>query len=164
MAFWFTCKIAQPIQPIWQHIFALSWSALKKPPWEFNFFRIFGIPSSSRHKKCCQMLEDFLPYIFHHSRHILCKVLKWTGKTLGNCSNLSFDLKNDEINFDLEYFNSTNNSDICPQVLTIKFKNNSGSIVYSNSHELNNRLNPNNCGGRAEVKKLKGKCLKLYKL
>ena len=24
MAFWATCKIAQPIQPIWQHIFALS--------------------------------------------------------------------------------------------------------------------------------------------
>ena len=23
MAFWVTCKIAQPIQPIWQHIFAL---------------------------------------------------------------------------------------------------------------------------------------------
>ena len=105
-----------------------------------------------------------LSYIFHHSRNILCKVLKWTGKTLGNCSNLSFDLKNDEINFDLEYFNSTNNSDICPQVLTIKFKNNSrlgGSPVYSNSHELNNRLNPNNCGGLPEAKKLKGKCLKL---
>ena len=25
--------------------------------WEFNFFHIFGIPSSSRHEKCCQMLE-----------------------------------------------------------------------------------------------------------
>jgi hypothetical protein len=36
MAFWATCKIAQPIQPIWQHIFALSWSALKKPPWDFK--------------------------------------------------------------------------------------------------------------------------------
>ena len=30
MAFWATCKIAQPIQPIWQHIFALPYSALKK--------------------------------------------------------------------------------------------------------------------------------------
>ena len=57
MAFWATCKIAQPIQPIWQHIFALPWSALKKPLWEFNFFHIFGIPSSSRHEKCYQMLE-----------------------------------------------------------------------------------------------------------
>ena len=57
MAFWATCKIAQPIQPIWQHIFALPWSALKKPPWEFNFFRIFGIPSSNRHEKCCQNLQ-----------------------------------------------------------------------------------------------------------
>ena len=32
MAFWATYKIAQPIQPIWQHIFALPCSALKKPP------------------------------------------------------------------------------------------------------------------------------------
>ena len=53
MAFWATCKIAQPIQPIWQHIFALPWSAFKKPPWEFNFLHIFGIPSSSRHEKRC---------------------------------------------------------------------------------------------------------------
>ena len=92
------------------------------------------------------------------------KVLTWTEKTLGSCQNAPFDLKNDVINFDLVNFNSTNNSDICPQVLTIKFKNGSGSTVYSNSHELNNRLNSNNCGGQAEVKKLKGKCLKLYKL
>ena len=27
----------KPIQHIWQHIFALSWSVLKKPPREFNF-------------------------------------------------------------------------------------------------------------------------------
>ena len=57
MAFWVTCKIAQPIQPIWQHIFDLPYSALKKPQWEFNFFHIFGIPSSSRHEKCCQILQ-----------------------------------------------------------------------------------------------------------
>ena len=57
MAFWATCKIAQPIQPIWQHIFALPRSALKRPSWEFNFFHIFGIPSSSRHEKRCQMLQ-----------------------------------------------------------------------------------------------------------
>ena len=69
MAFWATCKIAQPIQPIWQHIFALPWSALKKPPWEFNFFHIFGIPSSSRHEKCCQMMERLF-VLFHHSRNI----------------------------------------------------------------------------------------------
>ena len=69
MAFWATCKIAQPIQPIWQHIFALPWSALKKPPWEFNFFHIFGIPSSSRHEKYCQMLERLF-VVFHHPRNI----------------------------------------------------------------------------------------------
>ena len=70
------------------------------------------------------------------------RVLTWTGKPLGSCQDMSFDLKNDEINFNLVNFNSTNNSDICPQVLTIKFKNGSESTVYSNSHELNNRLNP----------------------
>ena len=87
--------------------------------------------------------------------------LTWTKKTLGNCQHKLFDLNKDVINFDLVNFNSTNNSDICPQVLTIKFKNGSGSTVYSNSHELNNRLNPDNCRDLAEAKKLKGKCLKL---
>ena len=71
MAFWVTCKIAQPIQPIWQHIFALPWSALKKPSWEFKFFHIFGISSSSRHEKCCQMLERLF-VLFHHYRNISC--------------------------------------------------------------------------------------------
>ena len=32
-------------------------AALKKPPWEFNFFHIFGIPSSSRHEKYCQIFQ-----------------------------------------------------------------------------------------------------------
>ena len=68
MAFWATYKIAQPIQPIWQHIFALPWSALKKPPWEFNFFHIFGIPSSSRHEKCCQILQTLF-WVFQYSRN-----------------------------------------------------------------------------------------------
>ena len=68
MAFWATCKIAQPIQPIWQHIFALPWSALKKPPWEFNFYHIFGIPSSSRHEKCRQILQTLF-WVFQYSRN-----------------------------------------------------------------------------------------------
>ena len=71
MAFWATCKIAQPIQPIWQHIFALPWSALKKPPWEFNFFHIFGIPSSSRHEKRCQMLQTLF-WLFQYSKNPRC--------------------------------------------------------------------------------------------
>ena len=71
MAFWATCKIAQPIQPIWQHILALSWSALKKPPWEFNFFHIFGITSSSRHEKCCQILRTLF-WVFQYSRNSQC--------------------------------------------------------------------------------------------
>ena len=68
MAFWATCKIAQPVQPIWQHIFALPWSALKKPPWEFNFFHIFGNPSSNRHEKRCQMLQTLF-WLFQGSKN-----------------------------------------------------------------------------------------------
>ena len=68
MAFRAACKIAQPIQPIWQHIFALPWSALKKPPSEFNFFHIFGIPSSSRHEKRCQMLQTLF-WLFQCSKN-----------------------------------------------------------------------------------------------
>ena len=68
---WATYKIAQPIQPIWQHIFALPWSALKKPLWEFNFFHIFGIPSSSRHEKHCQMLQTLF-WLFQCSKNSRC--------------------------------------------------------------------------------------------
>ena len=75
MAFWATCKIAQPIQPIWQHIFALPWSALKKAPWEFNFFHIFGIPSSSRHEKCFQMLQTLF-WLFQCSKNPRCWLKK----------------------------------------------------------------------------------------
>ena len=74
MAFWVICKIAQPIQPIWQHIFALPCSALKKPPWEFNFFHIFGIPSSSRHEKLCQMLQTLF-WLFQCSRNPQCTAM-----------------------------------------------------------------------------------------
>ena len=69
--FWVTCKIEQPIQPIWQQIFALPWSALKKPPWGFNFFHIFGIPWSSRHEKCCQILQTLF-WVFLYSRNSQC--------------------------------------------------------------------------------------------
>jgi hypothetical protein len=68
MAFWATCKIAQPIYPIWQHIFAPPWSALKKPLWEFNFFHIFGIPSSSRYEKHSQMLQTLF-WLFQCSKN-----------------------------------------------------------------------------------------------
>ena len=57
-----TCKIAQPNQPIWQQILALPKSALKKPPWEFNFFHIFRIPTSSRHEKCGQIFQTLFWY------------------------------------------------------------------------------------------------------
>ena len=83
MAFWATCKIAQPIQPIWQHIFALPWSALKKPPSEFNFFHIFGIPSSIRHEKRCQMLQTLFR-LFQCSKNPRCK-----PKTTLRCTSAS---------------------------------------------------------------------------
>ena len=73
VAFWATCKIGQPIQPIWQQFFALPWSALKKQSWELNFLHIFAVPLSSRHEKCCQILERLF-VVFHHSRNILWKV------------------------------------------------------------------------------------------
>ena len=72
MAFWATCKIGQPIQPIWWQSFALSWSALKKPSWGLNFLHIFEIPSSSRHEKRCQMLKRHFG-VFEYSR----KHLDW---------------------------------------------------------------------------------------
>ena len=46
MAFWATGKIAQPIQPIWQHIFALPWSALKKKEnFLITYFHEFPLPN-----------------------------------------------------------------------------------------------------------------------
>ena len=93
MAFWATCKIAQPIQPIWQHIFALPWSALKKPPWKFNFFHIFGIPSSSRHEKSCQILQTFFG-VFQYSRNS-----QWIGMNLNELEWLLFHFY---VNFQME--------------------------------------------------------------
>ena len=86
MAFWATCKIAQQIQPIWQHIFALPWSALKKPPWEFNFFHIFGIPPSSRHEKWCQMLQTLF-WLFQCSKNPRWHRWKSSGKTFSSYYN-----------------------------------------------------------------------------
>ena len=40
--------LGQPIQPIWQQL--LKW-------WKLNFLHIFAVPLSSRHEKCCQILE-----------------------------------------------------------------------------------------------------------
>ena len=62
MVFLTTSKIAQPIQPIWQHLFALPYSALKKLLWEFNFVHIFWISWSSRPKNVVKCWRDFLSY------------------------------------------------------------------------------------------------------
>ena len=62
MAFWATCKIAQPIQPIWQH-FLPCLSLPSKSHRENSISSIyFGIPWSNRQEKYCQMLEIFFPY------------------------------------------------------------------------------------------------------
>ena len=87
MAFWATCKIGQPIQPIWQKFFALPWSALKKPSWELKLLHIFAVPMSSRHEKCFQILK-ILFVVFHHSSNILWSMrltispCKWKEKYL----------------------------------------------------------------------------------
>ena len=62
MPFWATREIAQPINPIWQHIFALPWSALKKPPCEFISFHIFGSPHQVDMKNVDKCWKDFLCY------------------------------------------------------------------------------------------------------
>ena len=87
----FSCLLDQGISKIWKKLnshggflragqkYAARWAELavlfcgwlKKPSWEFKFLHIFGIPSSSRHEKCCQMLE-ILFVLFHHSRNIPC--------------------------------------------------------------------------------------------
>ena len=41
--------------------------------WEFNFFHIFGIPSSSRHEKRCQILQSLF-WVFQYSRNSQCSV------------------------------------------------------------------------------------------
>ena len=79
MAFWATCKIGQPIHPIWQQFFAL-----KKQSWELNFLHIFAVPLSSRHEKCCQILERLF-VVFHHYRNILChSQANWSHRLLFN--------------------------------------------------------------------------------
>ena len=86
----------------------------------------------------------------------------WTDRTLGDCNrdprkdNIYFDTSKDKIDFN---FNITDPScpEILPKVLTIKFKNGTGSIVYSNSHEMNNWLNPKKGEDYRTAKKLKRK-------
>ena len=70
MAFWATCKIAQPIQPIWQHILpCLSLPQRATVRIQFlPYFWNFGIPSSSRHEKRCQILQTLFQ-IFQYSRN-----------------------------------------------------------------------------------------------
>ena len=52
----FTSKI-QPIRPIWKHVFALFWSAIKKSQFNSNFLQVFEILVSNRYEKGFQVLK-----------------------------------------------------------------------------------------------------------
>ena len=90
--------------------------------------------------------------------------VKWiTATSLGDCKDrtkapIYFDTLKDKIdfNFNLENLTDPSCSEILPKVLTIKFTNGTGSIVYSNSHEMNNWLNPEKGEDYRTAKKLKG--------
>ena len=62
MAFWATCKIAQPIQPIWQHIFAMPWSALKRHRGNSISSIFLESPDQVEMKNIVKFWKDFLPY------------------------------------------------------------------------------------------------------
>ena len=92
----------------------------------------------------------------------------WTSATsLGDCKDpmknpIYFDISKDKINFNFNLENLTDPScpEILPKVLIIKFKNSTGSrgsIVYTNSHEMNNWVNPKKGDDYRTAKKLKGK-------
>ena len=99
----------------------------------------------------------------------------WTSRSLGDCkygkdpnkTPFYFDISKDKIKFNFNLDNITDPSldnitdpscpEILPKVLTIKFRNGTGSIVYSNSHEMNNWLNPKKGEDYRTAKKLKGK-------
>jgi hypothetical protein len=68
MAFWGSLSQGKNVLPDglnWLRYFAGN---SKKPLWEFNFFHIFGIPSSSRHEKHCQILQTLF-WVFQNSRN-----------------------------------------------------------------------------------------------
>ena len=72
MAFWATCKKVQPIQPIQQQHFTLSWSAFKRPSWWYlNFLHIFAIHQawSAHHQHFDTInLQNLMVYL--HSQYI----------------------------------------------------------------------------------------------
>ena len=97
----------------------------------------------------------------------------WTGRSLGDCGDpekppFYFDISKDKINFNFNLDNSgTKKSldnltdppcpEILPKVLTIKFRNGTEPIFYSNRNEMNNWLNPKKGEDHHTAKKLKGK-------
>ena len=91
----------------------------------------------------------------------------WSTRSLGDCKGkdpknpFNFDISEGKIKFNFNLDNLTDPScpEILPKVLTIKFRNpnGTGSIVYSNSHKMNNWLNPKKGEDYGTAIKLKGK-------
>ena len=77
----FSCLLDEGISKIWKklnsHDGFLSYlqNSTAKAPWEFNFFHIFGIPSSSRHEKCCRILQTLF-WIFPDSKNSQCMYIR----------------------------------------------------------------------------------------
>ena len=65
-----TSQIAQPIQPIWQQLFAPPSSAFKKPSWGFNFFFVFMTIFDS----------DFQKKVRGWKKKIVAKAKPFSGK------------------------------------------------------------------------------------
>ena len=96
----------------------------------------------------------------------------WNGRSLRNCKDpknpFYFDVSKDKIKFNFNLDNSGTKKSLdnltdpsCPKillkVLTIKFRNGTGSIFYSNRNEMNNWLNPKKGEDYHTAKKQKGK-------
>ena len=60
----------------------------QKVTMKFNFFHIFGIPSSSRHEKCWQILQTLF-WVFQYSRNSQCFIFRGFSCT----SKLDFQLE-----------------------------------------------------------------------
>ena len=87
----------------------------------------------------------------------------WNGRSLRDCKDpknpFYFDISKDKINFNFNLDNITETScpEILPKVLTIKFRNGTEPIFYSNRNEMNNWLNPKKGEDYHTAKKIKGK-------
>ena len=64
----------QIIRPVHVHLKTDKVDLKKRPPWKKKFLHFFSINSSSRHEKCCQMLQRLF-WLFQCSKNPLCMSL-----------------------------------------------------------------------------------------